>query len=83
MKTIYDIKEATKACAKGEEITFAINKENKYSLFLFTYYQYKYKTNKEFKHISYEKPKDLLYYFLLFISKISFSYYKLSYNYKK
>ncbi len=82
MKYYYDIKEATKACAKGEELIFAINEKNRYSLFLFTFYQYKYKTNKEFKHISYQKPKDLLYYFLRLVSRISLGYYKLTYDYK-
>jgi hypothetical protein len=82
MKYYYDIKEVTKACSRGEEPTFAINEKNKYSLFLFTFYQYKYKTNKEFKHISYQKEKDLLYYFLRLVSKISLGYYKLTYDYK-
>ncbi|WP_321467760.1 hypothetical protein [Halarcobacter sp.] len=80
-KTLYDIKEVTKACSKGETVSFAITSKNKYSLFLFTYYQYKYNTNKEFKHISYQKPKDLLFYFLKLVSKISFGYYKLTYDY--
>jgi len=82
MKTLYDIEEVTKACANDEEVIFAINSKNRYSIFLFTFYQYKYKTNKEFKHISYQKSKDLLYYFLRLVSKISLGYYKLTYDYK-
>lgn len=83
MRYIDDIKEATIATANGEEIVFVIHEKNKYSIFLYGFYQYKYHTNKEFKHISYQKPKDMLYYFLKFITKISFGVYKLSYDYKK
>lgn len=82
MRVIYDIDEAAKACANGEDIIFAINKENKYSILKFGFLQYKYHTNKEFKHISYEKDKDFFYYFLRFISKISFGHYKLTHNKK-
>ncbi|WP_321315369.1 hypothetical protein [Halarcobacter sp.] len=32
-KTLYDIKEVTKACAKGETVSFAITSKNKYSFF--------------------------------------------------
>lgn len=82
MRKIYDINEAAKACANGEDITFAINDKNKYAVLLFGFYQYKYHTNKEFKHISYEKSKDIFYYVLLSISKISLGHYKLTYDYK-
>lgn len=82
MRKIYDINEAAKACSNGEDITFAINHKNKYAVLLFGFYQYKYHTNKEFKHISYEKPKDIFYYILLSISKVSLGHYKLTYDYK-
>lgn len=82
MRKIYDINQAAKACANDEDIIFVITKKNKYSILKFGFLQYKYHTNKEFKHISYEKPKDLFYYFLRFISKISFGHYKLTYGYK-
>lgn len=82
MREVYDINEAAKACANGEDITFVINKENKYAILLFAFYQVKHKTNKEFRHISYRKSKDLLYYILRFFSKISFGYYRLSFDYE-
>lgn len=82
MLILYDIEEATKACANGEDVTFAITDKNRWSIFSFSYYQIKHKTTKEFTHISYQKNKDLLYYLLLLCSKISFGKYQLSYDYK-
>lgn len=82
MREVDNINEAAKACANDEDITFVINKKNKYKILLFAFYQIKHKTNKEFRHISYRKQKDLFYYILRFFSKISFGYYKLSFDYK-
>jgi len=82
MKIIYDIEETAIACKHGEEVTFAITEHNKYSLFKFSYYQLKHKTAKEFNHISYQKDKDLLYYFLRSCAKLSFDNYTLTYDYK-
>lgn len=81
MKIIYDIEEAAIACAQGQELTFAITKKNKYSLCAFSYYQIKHKTCKEFNHISYQKEKDLFYYFLRCCAKLSFGKYTLSYDF--
>jgi hypothetical protein len=80
MKKYYDIEELTKALVAGEEAIFALNARNKYSLCKFAYYQLKYKTTKEFREISYEKEKDLCYYFLLLCSKLSFGKYKLTWS---
>ena len=82
MSVIYDIEEAAIACARGEEVTFAITKANKYSLCKFSYFQIKHKTRKEFRHISYQKEKDLLYYFLRCCATISFGKYKLTYDFE-
>lgn len=78
-----DIEEIAKAGARGEETTFVITKKNKYTIALFCYYQVKHKTLKEFKHISYQKPKDLFYYFLKTVSKLSFGEYHISYDYSE
>ena len=82
MKVIYDIEEAAIACKHGEEVVFAITDKNKYSLFSFSYYQLKHKTTKEFNHISYQKEKDLLFYFLRCCAKLSFDNYTLTYDHK-
>lgn len=76
-----NIEEIVKACKRGEEATFIINKENKYTITFFCYYQLKYKTLKEYKNISYQKPRDLFYYFLKTVSKLSFGEYHISYDY--
>ena len=81
MRMLYNIEEAAIASAKAEEIIFVLTQENKYSLFAFSYYQLKHKTTKEFKHISYQKKKDLLYFFLRCCATISFGKYTLSYDY--
>lgn len=83
MKEVFDIEEAAKLCAKGEDITFVITNNNRYAILFFAFYQFKHKTNKEFKHISYRKSKDTLYYILKGFAKISFGYYKLTYDYIK
>lgn len=83
MKEIYNIEEAAMACANNKEVTFVITSENKYDIYKFSYYQIKHKSRKEFKHISYQKEKDLLYYFLRFCSTISFGKYTLTYDYKE
>lgn len=80
MQYTKDIEEAAKKCATGEKIVFVITNENKYTLLKFSYYQLKYKTLREFNHISYQKEKDLFYYFLLCCAKLSFGKYKLTYD---
>ena len=82
MKKIYNIEEAVKATANDEEITFVVTDETKYDILKVVYYQIKHKTNKEFKHISYEKNKDIIFYILKFFSIISFGIYKLTYDKK-
>ncbi len=76
-----NIKYAAYLCSVGEEVSFVITKHNEMSLFLFCFYQVHYKTLKEFRHISFRKPKDLLYYFLKVTSLSSFGYYTLSFDY--
>lgn len=76
-----DIEEVARACKSGEEMTFIITKENKLSLFAFCFYQFKYRTLKEFKTISYQKEKDLLYWFLKAVAIISFGKYKITYDF--
>jgi len=80
MRIIYDIEEAAVACKDGEDVVFAVTEHNKYTLFKFSYYQLKHKTTKEFNHISYQKEKDLLYYFLRCCAKLSFDTYTLTYD---
>ena len=77
----YNIENAAYLCAKGEDVTFAITKQNEWSLFLFCFYQLKYKTLKDFKKISFRKKKDPLYYFLKLFATISFGYYTISFDY--
>lgn len=76
-----NIKEAAQACARGERVTFVINAQNKWSIFLFCMYQLRYKTLKDFKHISYQKPKDGFYWLLKTVDLLSFGTYKLTYDF--
>lgn len=69
-------------CSKKENVAFVITRYNEMSLFLFCYYQLKYKTMRDFKTIIFKKQKDFLYYFLKFISLLSFNYYKIHYRYE-
>ncbi len=78
----YNIEYCAYLCSKKEKVTFVITKDNEMSLFLFCYYQWKYKTTRDFKTIIFKKQKDILYYFLKFISILSFNYYKIHYAYE-
>jgi len=82
MKLTQSIEEAAVLCSVYKECTFVITQDNKYTLFMFAYYQAKYKTLNSFKNISYQKSKDALYYFLKLFSIISLNYYKLTYDYE-
>ncbi|MFC2074182.1 hypothetical protein ACFLR3_02920 [Campylobacterota bacterium] len=70
MRRIENIEEAAIACAKGEEVCFVVTSKNPTSLFTFCYYQLKHKTTNDFRCIIYQRPKDLLYYFLSVISRL-------------
>jgi hypothetical protein len=83
MHVTKDIKQAALLCSRGERVTFVITKENKWSLFSFCFYQYKFRTLKDFKHISYQKEKDGLYWFLKAVAVVSFGTYTLSYDFKR
>lgn len=83
MLVTMDIEEAALACSKDEKVTFVINQNNKWHIFLFCVYQIKYKTLKDFQHISFEKEKDGLYWLLKTVAFLSFGTYKLTYNYDK
>lgn len=76
MEVIYNIEEAVKRSAIGEEICWGLTKENRWDIFKICYYQYKHKVRDEFKCISYETEKDWLYYWLRFISVITFGHYR-------
>ena len=83
MKYLYNIEDVAKECSLGQDVVFCITSTNKYTLFLFPYFQLKYKTLKEFHHISYQKEKDLLYYFLKCCAKVSLGKYILSFDFKE
>lgn len=74
------IQRAAKLSALGVEVCFEINEKNKYTLFLFCYYQLKYKTLKEFHCIIYNKNKDILYYLLYLVAKLNSGRYTLKYD---
>jgi hypothetical protein len=75
-----NIEEAALWAKRGEEVCFVLTKENKWSLFTFCYYQLKHKTLKEFDCIIYNKPKNLLYYLLRFVTLINSKKYTLRYE---
>jgi hypothetical protein len=73
-------------CNRIEEMTsivahkqsaILLHSKNRYSLFLFCWFQFKARTRKEFRTILYSAPKDLLYYGLKAASFLSFGYYRL------
>jgi len=82
MEVVTDLREAIKRSGDGEYICWAINQQNRWHIFKICYYQAKYRTKKEFKCIHYQKSKDILYYWLVFISKISFGHYRVVYEYE-
>lgn len=72
-----NIEEAVINSKEGEEVSFIITSENKYSLFKVCYYEVKHRTRSEFRTIIYKKKKDLLYYMLRFVHIITFGHYNL------
>jgi hypothetical protein len=70
-----NIQEAAKRISEGESIVYRITPQNGYQLFCFAYWQWHYRTLKAFRTISYERPKDALYYLLKLASVLSFGYY--------
>lgn len=75
-----DIEAAAIAASRDEEVCFVLTKKNKWTLFKFCYYQLKHKTFKEFNCIIYNKEKDMLYYFLNFVTLIDSKNHTLVYD---
>jgi hypothetical protein len=82
MQIITNLEEAIIRSSQGEIVCWAIDKKNKKDILKICYYQLKYRAKDEFKCIYYQKNKDILYYWLKFVSIISFGHYQVIYDYR-
>ena len=74
-----DIKRVAFLCSRDKSVAYEINESNGYEILKFFYYQLKYNTCSTFHTIYFNRKKDLLYYFLISLSKISLGRYKVVY----
>jgi len=81
MEIVTNLEEAIIRSNQGESICWGINSSNHWDIFKICYFQFKHRAKQEFKCIHYQKSKDLLYYWLVIVSKISFGHYNVIYDY--
>ena len=80
MQIVSNLEEAIIRSSNGEKICWAMNDSNRWDIFKICYFQLKHKATDEFKCIHYQKSKDLLYYWLQFISFLSLGHYSIQYD---